>query len=170
MENNRKLTLEAPWNTYHKMINALFEYDPEIEVGDVIEAIGFESIDYSIGIQVKNHRKYEALQKLLPDRKVFGSVSVAIYIYDMEDDEKNDIDTFKDLFRDNPIVSNFKKIKLSDGSEKDFVCFQPQVIQFYDDDISDCYGNYNGLAEDIARAVFGDRAGDVSFSTGLIQS
>ena len=165
MENNKKLTLEAPWNTYRKMINALFEYDHEIEVGDVV---GIGSIDYTIDIKVKNHRKFEALRKLLPVRKVFGSITVAIYIYDMENDEKNDIEMFKDLFRDNPIVSNYEKVKLPDGSERNFVCFEPQVIQFFDDDISDCYGNYNGLAENIARAVFGDRAGDVSFSTGLV--
>lgn len=170
MENNKRLTLEAPWNTYRKMLNALFEYDPEIEVGDVIDAIGCQTIDYSIGIMVKNHRKFEALQKLLPANKEFGSINVAIYVYDMENEEKNDIEVFKDLFNDNPIVSTFEKIKLPDGSERNFVCFRPEVIQFYDDDISDCYGNYNGLAEDIARAVFGDRAGDVSFSTGLIQS
>lgn len=170
MSKFNELTLEAPWNTYRKMINALFEYDPEIEVGDVVSASGVESAEYNISIKVRNHRKFEALQKLLPNRKVFGSVVVAIYIYDMENKEKNDIDVFKDLFRDNPIVSNYEKVKLPDGSERNFVCFQPQVIQFFDDDISDCYGNFNGLAEDIARAVFGDRAGDVSFSTGLIQS
>ena len=169
MSKFNELTLEAPWNTYRKMINALFKYDPEIEVGDVVDTIGIESVDYTISIKVRNHRKFEALQKLLPDRKVFGSVVVAIYLYDMENDKKNDIEMFKDLFRDNPIVSNFEKIKLPDGSERNFVCFRPEVIQFYDDDISDCYGNYNGLAEDIARAVFGDRAGDVSFSTGLIR-
>ena len=169
MSKFNELTLEAPWNTYRKMINALFEYDPEIEVGDV-EVPNSRVIDYDIQINVKNHRKYEALQKLLPAQKEFGSVKVTIYIFDMENDEKNDIEMFKDLFNDNPIVSNFEKIKLPDGSERSFVCFRPEVIQFYDDDISDCYGNYNGLAEDIARAVFGDRAGDVNFSTGLIRS
>ena len=171
MSNFNEPTLEAPWNTYRKMINALFENDPEIEVGDIVEIKGIKAVDYTIDIRVKNHRKFEALQKLLPDRKVFGSVTVTIFLYDTENKEKNDIDVFMDLFRDNPIVSNFvKKVKLPDGSERSFVCFQPQVIQFYDDDISDCYGNYNGLAEDIARAVFGDRAGDVSFSTGMIRS
>lgn len=169
MSEYNKLTLEAPWNTYRKMINALFECDPEIEVGDV-ETSGSESVDYVIEIGAKNYRKFEALQKLLPTLKDFGSVTVAIYVYNMVNKEKNDIDVFKDLFRDNPIVSNYEKVKLPDGSERDFVCFQSQVIQFYDDDISDCYGNYNGLAEDIARAVFSDRAGDVSFSTGMIRS
>ena len=169
MSKFNELTLEAPWNTYRKMINALFEYDPEIEVGDIVSAPGVESADYNIAIKVRNHRKFEALQKLLPDRKVFGSVTVAIYIYDMPNNKRNDIDILKDLFRDNPIVSNYEKIKLPDGSERDFVCFRPEVIQFFDDDISDCYGNYNGLTEDIARAVFGDRAGDVSFSTGMIR-
>lgn len=165
-----ELTLEAPWNTYRKMINALFEYDPEIEVGDIVSATGFESADYVIEINTRNRRKFEALKKLLPVRKDFGSVEVVICIYYMENDKRNDIEMFKDLFRDNPIVSNYEKVKLPDGSERNFVCFRPEVIQFYDDDISDCYRNYNGLAEDIARAVFGDRAGDVSFSTGLIQS
>jgi hypothetical protein len=169
MSKFNELTLEAPWNTYRKMINALFEYDPEIEVGDV-EVPDSRVVDYDIQISVKNHRKYEALQKLLPARKDFGSVKVAIYIYDMENNETNDIEMFKDLFRDNPIVSNFEKVKLPDGSERNFVCFRPEVIQFFDDDISDCYGNYNGLAEDIARAVFGDRAVEVGFSTGLMQS
>lgn len=170
MSKFNELTLEAPWNTYRKMINALFANDPEIEVGNIVGAIGVESADYVIEIKARNHRKFEALRKLLPVRKDFGSVEIAIYIYDMENDKKNDIEVFKDLFRDNPIVSNYEEVKLPDGSERDFVCFRPEVIQFFDDDISDCYRNYNGLAEDIARAVFGDRAGDVSFSTGLIQS
>lgn len=169
MSKFNELTLEAPWNTYRKMINALFKYDPEIEVGDVVDVVGDGFADYNINIMVGNHGKFEALQKLLPNRKVFGSVMVDISIYDIENDEKNNIEMFKDLFRDNPIVSNYEKVKLPDGSERDFVCFRPEVIQFYDDDISDCYRNYNGLAEDIARAVFGDRAGDVSFSTGLIR-
>ena len=60
------------------------------------------------------------------------------------------------------IIILFVKRTLSEFSHN--VCFKPQVVQFFDDDISDFNGNWSGLAQDIAREVFGDglRSGGVS--------
>ena len=47
-----------------------------------------------------------------------------------------------------------------------FVCFKPQVVQFFD--ISDFNGNWSGLAQDIAREIFGDEMRGVHFCTAAV--
>jgi hypothetical protein len=48
------------------------------------------------------------------------------------------------------------------------VIFQPEVVQFFDDDISDINGNWTGLAEDIARALFTEDRSGMNFCTADI--
>ena len=45
------------------------------------------------------------------------------------------------------------------------VCPKSELIQFPDDDTSDFNGNWNGLAEDIAREVFEEGYRGISFCT-----
>ena len=56
------------------------------------------------------------------------------------------------------------------GTRHGFVCFKPQVVQFFDDDISDFNGNWSGLAQDIAREVFGDEMRGVHFCTAAVNA
>ena len=55
------------------------------------------------------------------------------------------------------------------GTHLGFVLFKPEVIQFLDDDTSDYYGNWNGLAEDIAREIFVEGYRGVNFCTEVKQ-
>ena len=66
------------------------------------------------------------------------------------------------------IIVLFVKRTLSEFSHN--VRFKPRVVQFFDDDISDFNGNWSGLAQDIAREVFGDGLRSVHFCTAAVNA
>lgn len=163
-----KLILEAPWNTFCKMLKALFKRDPDIQVGDIYETDG--DTDYAIDIEVKKHDKYIALDRLLPGIKDFGNVTVGIVLYDEENCETDVISLYKTLFDGNPIVDSIKTRTDPAGVDWNYVLFKAEVIQFFDDDLADFNGNWSGLAEDIAREVFAENSRGINFCTAPVAS
>lgn len=153
--------IEAPWETYNKKIKALFEKDPDITVGDIYDGDG--DTTYAFDIEVNNHEKYVALDRLISGVKEFGNVTVGITLYDEENEVSDILDLYKTLFKGNPIVKEIQTATDPTGTEWDYVLFVPEVVQFPDDDLTDYNGNWNGLAEDIAREFFVDRG--VNFCT-----
>ncbi len=161
-----KLTIEAPWYTYQKKIKALFEDDTDIVVGDIYEPEDGSS-DVAIDIEVKTHGKFMALDRVLVKHVVFGNVTLSIYLFDEENANGTEdyISLYKTIFSGNPIVSSVKEATDFAGTRLGFVLFKPEVVQFLDDDTSDYYGNWNGLAEDIAREIFVEGYRGVNFCT-----
>lgn len=158
------MTIEAPWYTYQKKVKALFEMDPDICVGKVYEPED-SNTDYAFDIEVKSHEKFVALDRVIPGQKAFGNVTLGIALYDMANGDKHPgVELFKTIFKDNPIMKDMKVITDQAGVDHVYVRFQPEVIQFFDDDLTDYNGNFNGLAEDIARDVF-DESWSVNFCT-----
>ena len=162
----KKLVIEAPWYTYQKKVNALFERDEDILVSKVYEPEDGSS-DYAFDIEVKNHEKFLALDRVLVKQKTFGNVTLTITLFDEENanGEDNYIALYETVFKDNPIVKDIKNVVDFAGTCLGFVRFQPEVIQFLDDNTADYNGNWNGLAEDIAREVFVDGFQGVFFCT-----
>lgn len=159
-----KLAIEAPWYTFNKMVKAMFSDDTDIVVGDIYETDG--ETDYAFDIEVRKHKKFVALDRLLPGVKTFGNVTLGIVLFDEENDEtQNTVDLFKTVFTNNPIVANIATKSDPAGREYAYVLFRNEVIQFFDDDISDYNGNWSGLAEDIAREVFAENSRGVNFCT-----
>lgn len=161
-----KLALEAPWETFVKKVKALFEGDPDITVHDVYED---DQTDYAFDITVRRHDKFMALDRLLPSIKTFGGVTLGIVLYDEENGEVDVAGLFKTLFEGNPNVDSIKSRTDPAGVDWDYVLFKPEVVQFYDDDLNDYNGNWNGLAEDIAREVFEENSRGVNFCTAAKQ-
>jgi len=159
-----KLALEAPWDTFVKKVKALFENDPDIFVSDIYEPEDGLT-DYIFAIQVRNHEKFIALDRLLPGVKTFGNVTLGIDLFDEENTEVNAVELFKTLFDGNPIVAEIRTRTDTAGVDWNYVLFKPEVVQFFDDDLNDYNGNWNGLAEDIAREVFEENAHGVNFCT-----
>lgn len=159
------LRLEAPWYTYQKKLFALFERDPDILVGDLIQNDDSDS-DYVINIEVMNHEKFEALDRVLPTYKYYGNVSVRILLYDEENnDVMPGIDLYETIFKDNPILEDIRTLKDASGFDHGYVRFKPEVVQFFDDNISDYNGNWSGLAADIAKEVFENDSTGMHFCT-----
>ena len=163
------LNLSAPWVIYQHKVKALFERDPDITVGDIYEPDGGE-VAYAFDIEVRNHEKFLALDKLLPSVKEFGNVAVGIVIFDEENSltgGNNDIELYRTLFQGNPIVKDIIEACDHAGTRHGFVCFQPEVIRFFADDTSSYDGCMSVLGQDIAREIFCGSAGLHFCTAGL---
>ena len=160
-----KVSLEAPWQTYAKKLKVLFDRDPQIKVSDVYE-VDDDDIQYGIDIEVRNHDKFVALDRVLPSVRTFGGINLAITLYDEENSDVNsDVALYEAIFKDNPILKEVKDVVDPAGVHHGFVIFAPEVLEFYDDDLRDYKGNWHGLAQDIAREVFDSDYRGINFCT-----
>lgn len=164
-----KLFLEAPWETWCKELKAIFKYDKDIEVSDIYEPENGMDTDYGVAIMVSNHDKFIALDRLMPRMKVFGNVTLGIDLFDEHNIEVNIADIFKEVFAGNPIVDSIQTRTDQTGTDWNYVLFKPDVIQFFDDDLTDYNGLWSGLAEDIARDVFEENGRGVCFCTAPVE-
>ena len=151
-----EMKIEAPWYEYHKKVKALFDKDPDIEVGEIYEHPEGHSFPYAFDICVRKHEKFKALDRVMPEIVEFGNVSMGIFLMDMENlfSEERPVEMFAAIFDGNPLVKDIKEVRDFSGTLHGFVRFKPEVIQFFHDDISDYNGNWSGLAQDIAKEVF----------------
>ncbi len=156
------LKLEAPWYTYQKKVKALFGLDEDIDVGEVYNS---DNCDYAFNIEVRDRDKFVALDRVMPKKAIFGNVILEIVLIDKADEDgtATAIELYKTIFKNNPIVKDIREIQDGSGALHGFVRFQPEVIQFFHDDISDYNGNWSGLAQDIAKEVFANQ--NVHFCT-----
>lgn len=161
-----KLKLEAPWYTWNKKVKALFEADPDIAVSDVYESDN-SRFDFIFDIEVYDHEKFVALDRVMPTSKEFGSVNLGIYLFDVENANgvESIVDVYRTIFDGNPIVKDIKTCIDRTGTKRAYVRFVPKVVQFSDDNIADYNGNWSGLAQDIAKEVFQDGFGLIHFCT-----
>lgn len=160
---NVKLTnakLSPPWVTYWKKLEALFNGDPDIEVGQLYDMEDRKEI----WIYVSSEKKYRALNNLLPTYPNFGNVKVK-NVLKFQGTEHNDFQDLKDLFEGNPRVKDITEAVDFTQTHHLFINFKPEVIQFKNDDVSDYYGLYSGLTADIAKEVFDMDYNGAHFST-----
>lgn len=145
------LKMQSPWQSFQGKVKALFENDHLIEVGDLIDN---GNGSYILPIEVKKHTKYEALARLLPRNMIFGNIKVEIQLYDTENGLSSSEEIaklFEAAFEGNAIFRDVKVAQDMTGTLHNFVRFEPVVLQFFNDDLSDYNGNWSGLAMDIAR-------------------
>ncbi len=152
MEENTRLS--PPWVTYVNEIRALFGNDPEIK-------IEFNEDTLELKLFVENQIKADAIAKILPTEKEFGNVVVKIAVIPADDESETAL--FKNAFFGNPVVAYVQEAERVPGAKKTFVVFNRQIVQFWNDDLSDLYGNKTTLCQEIAKEVFPDS--DVSFCT-----
>ena len=161
-----KLNIEAPWYEYQKKVKALFERDADFVVGEVYRPEG-GAVDYAFDIEIYDHNKYLAMDRVLPSIREFGNVTLGICLFDRENNEgaDTDIELYRTIFNGNPIVKDIRTVVDRTGSTHGYVRFMPEVIQFFHDDLSDFNGNWSGLAQDIAREIFEGENFGVHFCT-----
>lgn len=145
------LKIQSPWQSFQGKVKALFERDPFVEVGELID--GAQSGCYILPIEVKKHAKYEALVRLIPRTVTFGNITVETQLYDTENgissvEEISKL--FETAFEGNPVFRDVKQARDLTGALHSFVRFEPYVLQFFNDNLADYNGNWSGLAMDIA--------------------
>lgn len=162
MQENIKLKLSPPWVTYVNKLIALFGQDPEITI---------KVVENGIKIYVDNEEKALLLTKWLPFGKDFGNYALSITVYPPNSiaDEQNlpsklklaaeienlPIDRQFDLvFAKNPVYSFSHRVEGLFFNDVVYVVFKNEVVQFFNDNLNDIYGNVSTLYENLAREIF----------------
>lgn len=164
MEKEMIVKLSPPWYTYHRKVQALFMKDPQVHIKDLAELSGG---NYSYMILVEDKAKAEAIKAILPQQVEMGAITIHAAVLGPDEDNaaparKSEIELYNTAFSGNPIFE--KTLSTSYGLFAVSYCiFKKEVIQFWNDDLSDYQGNYNGLAADIARELL--KSENISFCT-----
>ena len=141
---NERVGISAPWVTFAKKIEKLFEYDAEVKTQ-------FNNEDCAMKIFVNNPIKAEALTKLLPETKEFGNVTMTIEVIPANSEDPDAL--IRAAFYKNPVLDDIVVKKTPDGSKLTYGIFKKAIAQFFNDDITDSCGRTSIMYQDIARDV-----------------
>ena len=155
---NKNLKLSPPWFTYCNELKAVFSEDPEVTVENLDEE------NFNIKVTVSNnYQKFEALKKILKTQVYIGNITVNVdIVYDgSKDSSEVSIQDFKAAFAGNPkfVDAVTKDIKDPTGSivaTFPYAIFSKEIVQFYNDDMSDYCANFNGILADVVKDVIND--------------
>lgn len=166
----KRVELSPPWIRYYRELNALFEKDKEVRVAyypkdsKLCYHPGNEDKfkEDRIEIVSMNYEKAEALKQLIPSEKKFGNVSIKIDIKYAETIKTSE-ELIKQAFKDNPA---FKYTFCFDTGTNfiTYVVFNKEVVQYWNDDMSDPHGVTSTLYADIAKRTLKKDEGYI-FST-----
>lgn len=152
------LRILPPWSSFINKIKELFKEDPQIIVNT-----DFNSEHPSVSLATNNPDKASALLKLLPEEKVFGSITLKINVDCYTFSNNKAFTSMKELFEAafyrNPVLVHV--IEPIDVWYVPFtyVAFKNVVVQFYNDNLNDPDGYSSTLYQDIASEVFNDLNG-----------
>jgi len=142
----KRTEISAPWVTFFNEITQLFKNDPEVKVS-------YDNDSKEIKINVTNYEKTQALKKILPSTKKFGNVCVRIVISYVERKLITAKDIFDAAFKGNPAFK-YTFVFDTDTNPITYVVFAKEVVQYWNDDMSDPHGITSTLYQNIAKNVF----------------
>ena len=156
------MTMSSPWMIFYREVCAMFEKDDEVHV---VYKQGDGDND-TICLYVEDPVKASAIEKLLPEEKEYGNVTIEIGVIPCNMDgrvinnvlkESADVsDLFRLAFRGNPVLSFLKKITGVMANDIVYVVFLKEVVQYFNDDLGDVNGLCTTLYQDIASRIFNE--------------
>lgn len=159
---NANVALQSPWVTLYNEITAIFRRDSELQISSLTEE---EGGIYIFSISSSNSIKIDSISKILKNEFNFGNVKLVIEFLVEEGDIKQ---TVENAFRGNDI---FRGIEVGGNpliGDTYYGLFKKEVLQFFNDNIADYFGNKSILAEDIAKEIFTeDTLKQVKFCTDI---
>lgn len=147
-----KVGLSSPWVSFYREVDALFNRDPEVKVV-------YNEDDNIIKLLVDNQEKAEALEALLPKEREYGNVTVRLEVVPANPLKSSVASLYAAAFRDNPALSFIHTIDGIFNMPVNYVVFDKAVVQYFNDDLSDIYGNKSTLYQEIAKDIFDEREG-----------
>jgi len=160
--------LSPPWFTYHRELIHSIGTDPSIEVGPLVECPDCSDNPqvYNVIITVQNRVKAQAVADILNPVKEFseGAILVKVSVYDAEgnlhvpecpgDNAYAVVDTLNIALKDTAYFKATMVRPFAPGSPElaIYPLFEPAVIQFYNDDLS----NFCQFYVNVASQVFAD--------------
>lgn len=147
--------MSPPWISYWRKLVELFKGDPQVSVAYIVTTCP------EVKVYVDNADKADAIAELLPSVKEFGNVTLKITVIPINVKVVSRVNLFRRAFDGNKNVT-----LITDATDADpllsnihYVVFKGDVVQYYDDNLGDAYGNRNTLYQDLAKDVFGETEG-----------
>lgn len=144
-----KLKLSPPWSIFYDEVKAMFAKDPDVKVV-------MDEENYTVYVFVNNVAKSSAIARILEQERKFGRITLKVLVPPPDEkvcDFNDDMEVYQEAFKGNGRLS-FIQPKTSIFDTSFYVVFKNEVVQYFNDDISDIYGNCSTLAENIARDIF----------------
>ena len=149
------LKLSPPWYTlWNKFVNT-FGCDPAVTVGDLDTS---QPTLYVIPIVVDDEKKGTALATVIRSKFPMGNITVVTAVKNSKGqvwapiiihDEDETVAVFKAALTGNPLfVDAIKRVTPIVGSDV-FIITTKSIVQFFNDDLSDYYGNFNGVTAQV---------------------
>lgn len=153
------VNLSAPWIKFYREVDAMFKEDPEVNVV-------FDAESMELKLYVDDATKAEALEDILPIEKVFGNATVRINIIPANIGKttstyirngrvvKTPASKYAIAFSGNPV---FRYEVTTEGVlpfTLRYIVFRNEVVQFFNDDLSDANGLCSTLYQEIAKDIF----------------
>lgn len=141
------LKIEAPWYRFYKILVSLFANDASInikcsDVSNEIFAINFTSVDT---------RKLAAIRKVIGEERQMGNTRVLITYSD--EASPLSLDEFVAAFKDTGYLVDAKTAETPTGDPIFFPIMKKDIIQFYNDNLNDYYGNLSLTVTDAVKEV-----------------
>lgn len=152
----------SPWVNYCSEVKELFRNDPDITV--VSDEVGL-----ILSLYVNDNEKAMALMNLMPVEKHWGNVVLNIRIIPANQNSDTRIDLFRKAFKGNTAFSGVVEIPSEMPFSPSYVLFKPEVVQYYNDDLSDANGLKTTLYQELAKDVFENSHEGIFFCTEKIK-
>ncbi|MCL1990026.1 MAG: hypothetical protein FWG67_03965 [Defluviitaleaceae bacterium] len=157
---NEEMTqLSPPIYTYFNALKHTIGNDPELNVFDMVNT---EDGNYLIQVDVagiRGHEKAQALATIVDsDKTVMGDTKVFVeflhrgQVIQPFENVINYLTLFNTAFKTNRLYVKIEST-LSLGKHILYPIFEKEVIQFFNDDLSDFHQNFNGVAASVFRDV-----------------
>lgn len=145
-----KLKLSPPWSIFYDEVRTMFLPDSEVKVI-------MDEDNYTISVFVNNPKKSAAIAQILQQEKKFGRITLKVMVPPPDGADEvtfeNDVEVYRAAFENNPRLS-YVQPKTSIFDTSFYVVFKNEVVQYFNDDISDINGFCSTLSENIARDIF----------------
>jgi hypothetical protein len=166
--------LNPPWVTLHQQIKRSLGVDSRIRVGDLVEV----PPGYQVDLRANSDRLAEALAMVVRPQHEFGRVIVEIRVFDpsgrqvagrLPHSGEDLLWACHTSLRCSPYYCrSFSDKRRGDGYV--VALLRPAVIQYYNDDLSDYYGNANEVAQAVFQVLLRDYWDEPGFRGRLLMT
>lgn len=146
--------LSPPWYTLQREFANTIGLDPAVTVEDLKEV---SAGHYLLRIVVNDENKGTALRTIVPINFAIGNINVVTEIQNSKGemwaarvigDDKQVLKVLTDAFTGNPIFVAVKERVLPPDFKQAGLIITRTVTQFFNDDLSDFFSNYNSVTAD----------------------
>lgn len=142
-----KVGLSSPWVNFYRELEALFAKDPEVKVI-------YDEEKNDVKLYVDNLAKADALAQLLPVERTFGNITITVTVIPANKEGASKIQLFRTAFEGNGAFDYTTSAEGIFTNPIHYVVFANEVVQYFNDDLSDAHGVRSTLYQDIAEDVF----------------